>query len=272
MNTISDPVHLSNLKKIGEAPAIYKDSLGRDEDKLAYRHGRLTHLLLLGVQAGVKWDIFPGRRAGKVWEEFRDARPDVDIFTKKEYDLALAMAKSVEATPLAMKYLKGEFELPVEWTYEGTGRRCCTRGIDVLNREKAYTAELKTAVSSHPERFPRDAIKLGYHAQGSWFKDAAKSLGVTTTKHYVIAVEKKRPHVVTVFCITARAMLEGEKLVRGWMERLKSCEDANEFPPYAQDVVDLDVRSDDEENDDLVYEGDDEDEDGEASEDEEKVA
>ncbi len=109
MNTLSDPVHLSNLKKIGEAAALYADSIGRDEDKLAFRHGRLVHLLLLGVQPGVKWDVFPGRRAGKVWEAFKDARPDTDIFTQKEYDLALAMAKSVERDERAMKYLKGDF-------------------------------------------------------------------------------------------------------------------------------------------------------------------
>lgn len=253
MNTLTDPVHLSNLKKFGESPAHYLDSIGKDEDKLSYRLGRHTHHMVLGVQPGVKWDVYDGRRAGKEWECFKNARPDVDIFTKSEHELCKAMAKAIAAHPLAMSLLVGEFEVPVEWTHE-SGRRCATRGIDVLNRVEEYTLELKTAVSSHPDKFTRDALRMGYHAQGAWFKDAAASLGVNAKRHYVVAVEKKSPHVVTVFCVTARALVEGQKLCRSWMEQLRACEEAKIFPGYVQYVVDLDTAAQD---DELVLEDDD---------------
>jgi PDDEXK-like domain of unknown function (DUF3799) len=252
MNTLTDPVHFSNLKKLSESPAHYRDSIGKDEDKLSYRIGRLTHALRLGVQPGVKWDVYDGTRRGKEWEAFKAARPGGDIFTKTEHALAKAMALSIDADPLATSLIKGRFEVPVEWTHE-TGRRCATRGIDVLNAEDEYTVELKTAVSSQPERFTRDALRMGYHAQGSWFRDAATWLGVRVKRHYVIAVEKKPPHVVTVFVVTERALVEGQKLCRSWMEQLKVCEEANAWPGYAQYVVELDTRADDE---DLVLEDD----------------
>jgi exodeoxyribonuclease VIII len=252
MKLITDPVHLSNLKKFGESPAHYFDSIGKDVDKASFRIGRLTHALLLGVQPGGRWDIYKGRRAGKEWEAFRDARPGVDIFTTPEHALALAMAKSVERTPLAFDLLQGEFEVPVEWTHE-TGRRCATRGLDILNRKLRYTGELKTAVTSHPGRFTREALRMGYHAQGAWAKEAAASLGVDVDNHFIIAVEKKAPHVVTVLRLAPRALLQGQKLCRSWMEQLDACEKANVWPGYCQSVVDLDVP---EEDDGIVFDGD----------------
>ncbi len=248
---MSEPIHLSNLKHFSESPAHFLASLGDDEDKPIYRTGRLTHVLTLGAQRGVRWDVYDGRRAGKEWEAFKAAREGVDLFTKTELSLCSAMADAVKANERAMMILRGQFEVPVEWTHE-TGRRCATRGIDCLNAHEGYTAELKTTVSSHPGRFTRDAIRMGYHAQAAWVRDAAASLGVSVKAHYVVAVEKKAPHVVTVFRLTERAIVEGQKLCRSWMEQLKVCEESNAWPGYVQHVVDLDVA--DEEG--LVFEDD----------------
>lgn len=243
MNSLADPVHFSNLKKIAESPAHYAASIGDDSDSLAYRLGRLTHALVLGVQPGGQWDVYDGRRAGKEWESFKAKRGDaVDIFTKTEHTLCVAMAKAITAHPDAMRLLdRCEYEVPVEWTDLATGRRCATRGIDALNRSGRYTAELKTAVSSHPDRFARDANRLGYPAQGAWFKEACASMGVTIDTHYVIAVEKKAPHVVTVFQVTPRNIADGFLKCRAWMETLKVCEEAQSFPGYVQSIVDLDL-------------------------------
>lgn len=257
MQSPSDPVHFSNLKEFSLSPAHYLASIGNEDDKLAFRIGRLSHLHMLGMQPGARWDVYDGRRAGKEWEAFKAARDGVDIFTKKENELALAMAAAIKKEPLAEVLLRGEFEVPVEWTH-AMGRRCATRGIDVLNRVERYTVELKTAVSSHPVRFARDAIRYGYHAQGSWFRDAARSLGVEIDRHFIVACEKKFPHVVTVFVVTPRAMVEGDKVVRSWMEQLQGCEESGQFPGYAQYIVDLDTAP---EEDELVF---DEDEDEEA--------
>jgi hypothetical protein len=244
-----NPVHLSNLKHMSESPAHYMASLGDGEDKAAYRIGRLTHVLTIGAQRGVRWDVYDGTRRGKEWEAFKAAREGVDLFTRPDLELSQAMANAVKANARAMQILRGEFEVPVTWTHE-TGRVCSTRGIDCLNGPEHYTAELKTAVSSHPLRFTRDALRMGYHAQGAWVRDAAASLGHKITSHYVVAVEKKAPHVVTVFRLTERAIVEGQKLCRAWMEQLKICEESNSWPGYAQYVVDLDIADD---GDGLVF-------------------
>lgn len=239
MKLLTDPVHFSNLKHFAQSPAHFLASIGVEEDKLAFRLGRLTHALVLGVQSGGRWDVYEGRRQGKAWDEFVAARPGVDIYTVKEKALALAMARSIEACPNAMDLIEGETEVPVEWTYPGGTRRCATRGIDILNRKRRYIVDIKTTVSSHPVRFPRDAHFRGYNAQGSFYRDAARSIGADVDEVYFIAVEKKPPHVTTVFRLTPSVLIDGEKMIRSWMEDLQRCEESNQWNGYAQHIVDI---------------------------------
>lgn len=44
--------------------------------------------------------------------------------------------------------------------------------------------------------------------------------------------------------LTPRALEEGEKLNRSWIERLDGCELADEWPGYTQSILDLDVPDD----------------------------
>lgn len=253
MKTISEPVHFSNLKLMGKSAAHYFDSIGGDDDDVAMRLGRACHALVLGVQPGGTWHIYEGRRAGKEYEAWKADHPG-DIFIPSEMALARAMAFSVMRNKHAMDLLKGDFELPVEWTDE-SGRKCATRGLDVLNRKKRYVVDLKTAQTAHPQWFAREAIRMSYHAQGAFYSDAARSLGVDVQDVFLVAVEKKSPHPVTVLRLTARALHQGRKLIRSWMEQLLVCESANEWPGYCQNIVDLDIADDD---DELIFDTDEE--------------
>lgn len=254
MKNFADPVHFTNLKKMAQSPAHYAASIGVEDDSLAFRLGRLTHALCLGAQQGVKWAVFEGSRRGKAWDEFKAAHEGYDLFTKSEHALAKNMALAITRDLRAKVLLDGEFELPVEWTHE-TGRKCATRGLDILNRPSRYIVDIKTAQTTQPGRFTREALRMGYHAQASFYRDAARSIGVEVSDVYLIAVEKKAPHVVTVLRFSARAMTEGDKLIRSWMEQLIACEAADEWPGYVQSIVEIDMPEDEAEEFDF---GDDE--------------
>lgn len=244
MLTKDDPVHFSNLKRIATSPAHYLASIGPQDDTDAYALGRLTHALILGG----KYAVYEGVRRGKEWDRFKAEQlgaglTDEQLYTSSQFAQARAMSDAVLSDPIAPMYLRGEHEVPMEWTAP-TGRRCATRGIDVLNRERKFITELKTATCTAPWKFGWEAKRYGYHAQGAFYQNACRLAGIEINDVYIISVEKKKPYAVTVFHLTPRLLIEGDKLCRSWLECLRTCEEGNCFPPYAQYVVELDVDED----------------------------
>jgi hypothetical protein len=152
------------------------------------------------------------------------------------------IAAVLRTHPIAAELLEGEHEIPVEWTM--LGRKVATRGIDTLNRKHRRHVELKTTNNAHPLAFQRGALRYGYHAQCAMYDEAARSLGVDVEEHYVVAVETAYPFPVTVHRVAPRLLDEGRKLVRSWMEMLRTCEESDEWPGYTQAICDWDIVED----------------------------
>lgn len=230
--------HFHDLKRFSRSPAHYLAGLGVEgEDTAAFRFGRLVHCLVLGGPV----HIFEGaRRAGKDWEAFIADKNERDVYKQSEVDAARKVADAVKSNPLAAPMLDGAHEVPASWTMYG--RKVATRGIDICNPK--FICDLKTTNNAEPFTFQRGGLRYGYHAQCAMYVDAARDMGLDVTEAYVIAVETQAPYAVTVHHLTPRILEEGRKLVRSWIERLRACEEANEFPSYVQSVVDWDVAED----------------------------
>lgn len=239
MDPREHPVHITTLKTIAQSPAHYLAKLEHEianprNDHPQMRFGRLTHTTVLGGPPSAVWD---GERKGNAWKEYKAQNLDRDIVTKAEVEEATRVANAVLSDPVAAPFLVGEAEKPVEWRM--LGRRCATRGIDVLGKD--FVADLKTTSKAEPEWFRRQCLRMGYHAQLAWYLDAAASIGRRVSDAYIIAVETKPPYAVVTLKLTQRCIEEGRKLCRLWMERLIQCEEANEWPGYIQSIVELDV-------------------------------
>lgn len=228
-----EEVHFTNLKRIALSPAHYRAAADVPLDKRAFAAGRLLHYLVLGGD----FVVYEGKRQGNAWKDFAKQNEGRDIFTRAEVDREQAVADAVREHPIAGPYLLGEHELEIKW--EWLGRRCSSR-LDILNRPRRRAVDLKRARTAEPDRFSRSAVGYGYHAQGAFYQDACAFVGAPIDEYFVISVEPVPPYAVTVFRMTDRVLQQGRKLNRVWMERLLSCEAANEWPEYAQGVVDID--------------------------------
>jgi hypothetical protein len=236
MNPRDHVVHFHDLKRIARSPAHYLAGLSADDtDKPSFRFGRLVHKILLGGD----YVVYAGDRRGNAWKAFQEEHQGQDIFTAEEAVKAKAIADAVRSHDIAGALLEGEHELPVEWSM--FGRKCATRGIDILSRQKRVIVDLKTASTTEPWLFSRAARRYCYHAQLAMYVDAAASLDVQVDDAYLIAVETAAPYAVTVLHATPRVLDEGRKLLRSWMERLLACEEADAWPAYTQSVVEFDV-------------------------------
>lgn len=226
-------LHFSQLKIIDKSPAHYKAALETPfEPTAAMRFGTLVHALVLGGE----FVVYDGERRGKAWTGFEEANAGKFIVTGTEHARAELVAAAVRRDPVARPLLEGEKELA--WWRELYGRPCAGR-VDVY-RKGHHLVDLKTTACSQPEKFTRQALAMAYHAQMSMYRDAMQHTGPV----YLIAVETVAPYAVTVMQLTERALLEGDKLNRMWLERLAACESADQWPAYVQQAWPLDIVED----------------------------
>jgi hypothetical protein len=229
----------STLKAMGRSPAHCLHAMRSPyEPTVAMRLGSGAHSLLLGGQ-----DIatFTGKvRRGKEWADFCDAHPNDLILNEQESETAHAIADAVKADPIAQRvlYQPGTiYERTIEWDWEGRPFRCTPDA-----RGPFHLVDLKTTRDAEPEAFQRQAIKLGYHAQLALYALAIEqATGVRPRDVYIVAVESKPPHAVTVLELTPRALEAGEKLCRRWLDRFKECQASGEWPGYTTSLVTFDV-------------------------------
>lgn len=230
------PVRFSTLKHIGQSPAHYDAALrhGIGETR-AMRVGFAAHARVLGGD----YLVFEGDRRGKKWEAFEaeHANDGRRILTAPEHESASRIAGAVMGSPLAQSVLEPATlrEHEIHWSFGG---RACVSHLDALATER-YVVELKVTNCAHPEKFAWQARRMGYIAQCAFYAEAAK-----VDAAYIVAVEDKRPWPVTVLRLTPRALTDGLKQCRLWMERLLACEAEDAWPGYCQSVVDLDTLDD----------------------------
>jgi hypothetical protein len=244
-------LRLSTLKAMGKSPAHCMQSMLTPFDPtLSMRIGLGGHSLLLG---GPPIAVFSGRRAGKAYEEWKLENASAIQLNEDEAEKAQAINAAVRANPLASRVLFQPgmvYEQTINWTWFDMPFRCTPDA-----RGTSHLVDLKTTRDAEPDKFLRDAIRMGYHAQMALYGLAMESVnGFKPRESYIVAVENKPPHCVTVLELTPRAIEQGEKLCRAWLDRFKECQRANNWPGYVETIVPFDVL--DGVMDELIFEDD----------------
>ena len=208
------------------------------EQNAAMERGTGVHALIFGTR---KVCGYPGpTRRGKDFDAFVAEHPDHEILTMADFNKACRMADAVRECKLAQPMLQGTTEETLLFRWMGLD---CRATPDI--RGDDYITELKTSATSDPLRFAWHALRMHYHAQMCMQTIACATAKRMSAKScYIVCVEATEPHPVTVFQLTDRALLAGNKLLMLWAERFKNCELSGVWPAYADCVVPLDVADD----------------------------
>ena len=237
----------SLLKYMALSPAHFLAACTAERETTpAMRRGTLVHWYALGGPPERAPRIGPeGTRATKAWKEWAAAQPPgVDLFTTSEaeeaQEVARAAASAPHNAPLWREWIDGaETEVPMEW--EMNGIPMATRGIDVLHRGRGLIVDLKTAASSEPFAFGRDARKRHYGVQLACYQAACEQNGILIHDRALYVVESSPPYVATVFRHPEAARAADLVTLLGWLAALRACLESNRWPGYSATHVDLDA-------------------------------
>ena len=219
----------SELKKIMKSPLHYKHwKENPQEDTPALLFGRSAHKYILETYDFYnEFAVAPicDRRTkeGKAtWEKFVADSQGKDVITQEQFEQIDAMRNAMLATPFVSKLINGEHELSYFWTDEDTGLKCKVRP-DSINHKLKVIVDYKTTDDAETERFMRQAIKLGYDLQASYYLDGVKA---NTGEDYIfvfIAQEKKPPYAVNILQADEIFIRSGREVYKAMLQTYKEC-------------------------------------------------
>jgi hypothetical protein len=230
-------VHFTHLKKLADSGEQFLTAISephRSSD--AQELGSCVHALTLGQRKDRPVVCYTGKiRSGKAWEAFEAENAGATIVNATTWAKAERIAASVLRNPTAIEYMAGaRFEVPLRW--DDGGVPCSTSGVDIVGGGRI--GDLKTANTTHIEKFQRQAFGYSYHAQMAFYARGAKANGIDTSRGlFILAVETVPPYEVVVHDIDADLLDLADKTISIWLEKFRVYRESNQWPPRAQSSV-----------------------------------
>lgn len=246
------PCRFSTLKLFAQSPLHYWHAVtsGAFEETLSMRIGSGAHAILF-KQPYVHWT---GKtRNGKAWEAFEQLHAGKTILNNAELAKAQCMADAImsHATANRLLFTDTKLETRIDWEWQGRAFRSTP---DAFSRTTLI--DLKCLRSSEPDAVMWQSAKMKYHAQAALYRRCLNSVGNNIKDCFLVVVENKAPHPVSVFRFTETSLEAGDRTCALWMEQLRAAEAAGEYPGYTQTIVDLELPGDG--MDAFTFEGDEE--------------
>ena len=171
----------SELKKIMITPAHYKHwKENPQEDTPALLFGRAAHKYILETyDFYTEFAVAPNcdrrtKEGKETWNKFVADSEGKDVITQEQFEQIEEMRKVMLATPFVSKLINGEHEISYFWVDEDTGLECKCRP-DSINHKLKIVVDYKTCDNAETEHFMKQAIRLGYDLQASYYLDGVKA-------------------------------------------------------------------------------------------------
>lgn len=234
-----DGISSTDLKKIMKSPAhfrYWKDN-PEETDTPALLMGRAAHKYVLETydfynEFAVAQNFDRRTKEGKAaWLLFCDENEGKDIITQEQFEQIEAMRNAAYATPFVSKLINGEHEVSYFWIDEDTGLKCKVRP-DSINHKLKVIVDYKTCDDAETEHFMKQAIRLGYDIQASFYLDGVKK---NTGEDYIfvfIAQEKKPPYAVNILEASEVFIQSGRQTYKSLLGTYLECEQSNTWYGY----------------------------------------
>lgn len=185
------------------------------------------------------WDDFEANNAGRL------------MLTRKDYDLAVAMAQSLRRLPMEFNGGKVritlaelidvcETEVSVYWIDEDTGILCKLRA-DLWSRELRFAGDLKGIRSASRSAFGRAIHAHRYHVAHAHYSEGFRVAGEPLASFGLLPVEKTAPYVAASWHVDPPSEERGWALRQRAMRRLQTCLQSGQWPGYTTTMTPIGI-------------------------------
>jgi hypothetical protein len=178
------------------------------------------------------------------WAAFEAENKGRLLLTEEEFESYNLMRESILAHPTAAELLsgKGANELTIVWLDKATGLLCKAR-LDRVSDIGGYSfiGDLKTTIDASERAFSKSVSNYGYHRQGAWYREGLATLRPALRRVADIAVEKSAPYCVAVHELDERALEQGVRENRAFLETFQRCMETGSWPGYPGGMSVIDV-------------------------------
>lgn len=234
-----DGISSTELKKIMVTPAHYRYWKNNPEetDTPSLLFGRAAHKYILETydfynEFAVAPNVDRRTKEGKEeWARFVAESESKDVITQEQFEQIDSMRNAMLSTPFVSKLINGEHEISYFWTDEDTSLKCKCRP-DSINHKLKIVVDYKTTDNAETEHFMRQAIRLGYDLQASYYLDGVKA---NTGEDYVfvfIAQEKKPPYAVNILQANEIFIRSGREVYKAMLQTYKECSESGNWYGY----------------------------------------
>lgn len=169
----------------------------------------------------------------KKWkEDIMLANASVIILNSDDFNKIKKMTAELFTSDAAQEMFVGsEFEKIQLWQNRESGIYCKGK-IDIINEEKGFICDLKTAQSANPKVFTETIKNRNYHRQAAFYLDS-----VGLKDYYILAQEKTFPFGFCIYKLSQELIEEGRKDYQRLLNFYKDSEDNNKFKHYNNERI-----------------------------------
>lgn len=175
-------------------------------------------------------------------EAFEESHQGKIILSHDQHERLTRMMEVIKECRPAQDLLKGSrVEVSFRYLDVESGLKCKFRP-DILNLEKGYIADYKTAKSASPHEFAKACARLHYHISASHYvKGCDRLFGEVIKTYYFIVQEKSEPYAVAVYELPMDEIRRAHDMRAKILKKIKKCTEQNHWPDFSEQIIKLHV-------------------------------
>jgi hypothetical protein len=193
----------------------------------------------VAIPAGIDRRTKDGKAA---YEDFLKSNEGKRIVSRDMYENVMSMYEVISRNAQACSFLEGStMERGALYQDNKTGLKCKFRP-DIINLDRGFIADYKTAASAAPHEFSKAVARYNYHLSAAHYLEGAQRLWPQKIKdYYFIVQEKTEPYAVAIYKMDAADIFRSFELRDQVMKKIQKCIVDNHWPDWSEKILQLSI-------------------------------